>query len=92
MLVRVLRSIPRFVITSTHNYFYSMEQPKEIRYVDYLTEQYGDYPFIQSTFQSGRKWTPLGSVDHTLEGQEVIVRARVHNVRGKGNNCFIVLR
>jgi aspartyl-tRNA synthetase len=60
--------------------------------VDYKTEQFGDYPFIQSTFQSGRKWLPLAEVNEKLEGQEVLVRARVHNVRGKGNNCFVVLR
>lgn len=69
-----------------------MEPPKEIRFIDYKTEQFGDYPFIQSTYQSGRKWRALADVDHTLEGQEVLVRARVHNVRGKGNSYFIVLR
>lgn len=46
-----------------------MELPKEIRYVDYKTEQFGDYPFIQSTEQSGRKWTQVGRVDEGLEGQ-----------------------
>jgi len=69
-----------------------MEAPKEIKVVDYNLEQYGDYPFIRSAFQSARKWTPLGQVNETLEGQEVLVRARVHNCRAKGNNCFIVLR
>lgn len=93
MLGRVLLSVlkSRYVFNSTHNYYFCMEA-KELRIVDYKTEQYGDYPFIQSTFQSGRKWLPLANVDQTLEGQEVLVRARVHNVRGKGNNCFIVLR
>lgn len=67
-------------------------EAKELRVVDYKTEQFGDYPFIQSSFQSGRKWLPVADVDQQLEGQEVLVRARVHNVRGKGNNCFIVLR
>jgi aspartyl-tRNA synthetase len=69
-----------------------MEAQKEIRVVDYKTEQYGDYPFIQSEFQSGRKWVPLKDVTETFVGQEVLVRARIHNSRGKGNNCFIVLR
>jgi aspartyl-tRNA synthetase len=27
-----------------------------------------------------------------LEGKQILVRARVHNSRGKGNSCFIVLR
>jgi aspartyl/asparaginyl-tRNA synthetase len=26
------------------------------------------------------------------EGQDVWLRARVHNTRAKGNNCFLVLR
>lgn len=90
----LLRSVlkQRYFINSTHNYFYSMEAQKEIRVVDYKTEQYGDYPFIQSEFQSGRKWVPLKDVTETFVGQEVLVRARIHNSRGKGNNCFIVLR
>lgn len=89
-----LRTIlkPKYLIKSTHNYLYSMEAPKEIKFIDYKTDQYGDYPFIRSTFQSGRKWTALAKIDEALEGQEVLVRARVHNIRGKGNNCFIVLR
>lgn len=69
-----------------------MEAPKEIRTIDYLTDTFGDYPFIRSAFQSHRKWTALAQVDELLEGQEVLVRARVHNSTGKGNNCFIVLR
>lgn len=69
-----------------------MEQPTNIRVVDYATEQFGDYPFIRSAFQSHRHWTPLPQVDETKEGQEVLIRARIHNSRGKGNNCFLVLR
>ena len=82
----------RYLVTSTRLYFSLMEAPKEIKYVDYNTATYGDYPLIRSTFRSGRKWTPLPEIDEKLEGQEVLVRARVHNVRGKGNNCFIILR
>lgn len=90
----LLRSIlkPKYLIKSTHHYLYCMDAPKEIKFIDYKTDQYGDYPFIRSTFQSGRKWTSLAQIDDALEGQEVLVRARVHNIRGKGNNCFIVLR
>ena len=63
VLLRVLKG--RFLFNSTHNYYYCMEA-KELRIVDYKTEQYGDYPFIQSTFQSGRKWTPIAEVDQKL--------------------------
>ena len=69
-----------------------MEINKDIKIIDYQVDQYGDYPFIRSSFQSHRKWTAIGKVDESFEGQEVLVRARVHNVRGKGNTCFIVLR
>ena len=36
-----------------------MEPVKEIKVADYNKDQYGDYPFIRSAWQSGRKWTPL---------------------------------
>lgn len=80
-----------FLIKSTR-YYFCMEAPKEIKVVDFEKEQYGDYPFIRSAFRSERKWTPLSEVNQTLQGSKVLVRARIHNIRGKGNNCFIVLR
>lgn len=69
-----------------------MEPVKEIKYINYETDQFGDYPFIKSTFRSQRKWTDLKNVDADLEGKEVLVRARIHAVRQKGNSCFLVLR
>ena len=69
-----------------------MEANKEIKVIDYKTDQFGDYPFIRSSFRSHRVWTDLPKITEELEGQEILVRARIHNVRGKGNNCFIVLR
>ena len=36
--------------------------------------------------------TPVGDIDHKLDGQEIIVRARLHNSRAQGKLCFIVLR
>ena len=53
---------------------------------------YGDYPFIKSTFRSEHVWTPIKVANQTLEGKEVLVRARAHNIRAKGNSAFIVLR
>ena len=47
---------------------------------------------ISSKFKSNRVWTKVINVDESLANQEILVRARVHNVRGKGNNCFVVLR
>jgi aspartyl-tRNA synthetase len=83
---------PQILIKSSHIYFYVMEAPKEIKVIDYTKDTFGDYPFIRSAFRSERKWIPLAQIDESKEGQEVLVRARIHNVRSKGNNCFIELR
>lgn len=72
--------------------FKHMEPVKEIKTIDYTTDQFGDYPFIKSTFRSDRKWTDVKNINEDLEGKEVLVRARIHAVRQKGNSCFIVLR
>lgn len=47
---------------------------------------------ISSSFKSNRVWTNIINVDESLVNKEILVRARVQNVRGKGNNCFVVLR
>eukprot|EP00891_Asterochloris_glomerata_P001357 jgi/Astpho2/1357/Aster-06218 len=59
---------------------------------DPLRQQYGDSPLIQSRSVTGRKWTAIDKLTPALEGQKVLVRARVHTVRGKGKSCFLVLR
>ena len=69
-----------------------MQPEHQIKLIDWKTDVYGDYPFIKSTFRSERVWTPIKDVNETLEGKEVLVRARVHNIRAKGNSAFIVLR
>ena len=69
-----------------------MEPHKEIKICDFNKDVYGDYPFIRSTYRTDRVWTAVKDINEAKEGQEVLVRARVHNVRGKGNNCFIILR
>ena len=69
-----------------------MEPQKDIKYIDWKTDVYGDYPIIKSTFRSERVWTAIKDVDETKDGQEVLVRARINTVRGKGNSCFMVLR
>jgi len=52
------------LITSTH-FFLSMIEQKEIKVIDYTKDQYGDYPFIRSSFRSDRLWTSIVSVDET---------------------------
>lgn len=42
--------------------------------------------------QTERVWSDVASLTPDRVGQSVLVRARVHNVRGKGKSCFLVLR
>lgn len=70
-----------------------MEPEKNaIKIIDWKTDTYGDYPFIKSTFRSERVWTEVKKVNEDLVGKEILVRARVHANRAKGNSCFIILR
>lgn len=94
MLKRLLRVglRPQILFKSTNIFYQLMEPHKEIKIADFHKDQYGDYPFIRSTYRTERVWTAVQDVTQEKEGQEVLVRARVHNVRGKGNNVFIVLR
>jgi len=59
---------------------------------DPLCGNYGDLALIQSESVSGRTWTRLSSIDDSLLGSRVLVRGRVHAVRGKGKSAFLVLR
>lgn len=77
---------------SLFRYSTLMEPHKDIKVIDWKTDTFGDYPFIKSTFKSDRVWTAVKDVNETLEGKEVLVRARLHNVRAKGNSAFLVLR
>jgi aspartyl/asparaginyl-tRNA synthetase len=53
---------------------------------------FGDLTLVQSNQNTGRKFTHVSNLSAKLDGQEVWLRARVHNTRAKGNNCFVVLR
>ena len=93
----MLRSAGRIIkggfrLFSTRINFSTMEANQEIKYVDYTKDQYGDYPFIRSEFRSERKWIPVVEIDQNMAGSTVLVRARIHNSRSKGNNVFIELR
>jgi hypothetical protein len=48
----------KLIIKSTR-YFCQMEQHDGPKIIDYKVDQYGDYPFLKSLFQSGRKWTEV---------------------------------
>eukprot|EP00899_Mesostigma_viride_P012006 jgi/Mesvir1/20806/Mv07908-RA.1 len=59
---------------------------------DPLKDNYGDLPLIQSREISGRKWTNVADIDEKLVGTTVLIRGRVHTVRGKGKTAFLVIR
>jgi len=54
----------------------------------------GDRPLIRSEKlpEAARKFTAIGEINDSFDSKEVLLRARLHNSRGKGNLCFIVLR
>ena len=55
-----------YLFTSTNIFYHSIEINKEIKIIDYTVDQFGDYPFIRSTFQSGRKWVAIPQVDDSF--------------------------
>ncbi len=59
---------------------------------DPLKDKYGDSILVQSQAVTGRKWTPVLELTPALKDQEVLLRGRIHKVRGKGKSAFIVLR
>ena len=59
---------------------------------DPLAANYGDTPLVQSASVSGRVWTRLAALGPQMAGQRVLVRGRVHAVRGKGKSAFLILR
>lgn len=94
-MLRFTRSALRNLIIikkSLYRCSHIMEPEKNIKIIDWEKDTYGDYPFIKSDFRSERVWTTIAQVDASLDGKEVLIRARIHAVRAKGNSCFIVLR
>jgi aspartyl-tRNA synthetase len=69
-----------------------MKNNQAIKIADYTKDTFGDYAPTHSTFHSFLQWTPLAQVAEHIEGEEVLIRARLHNARSQGNSCFIVLR
>lgn len=59
---------------------------------DPLASQYGDSQLVQSQCITGRVWTRLQQITPDRAGQTVLVRGRVHTVRGKGKSAFLILR
>lgn len=86
------RSYQRYFSSSTapsqlHDYFSIDSKSNNI--------QFGDYSLIASQSVTDRKFTSadcIGTEKGIQPGEIIWIRARIANVRAKGNACFIVLR
>ena len=62
-------------------------------YNDQLCAMYGDLPRVKSAARTDRTWAYCRDIDASWDGKvPVLLRGRVHTVRGKGKSCFLVLR
>ena len=59
---------------------------------DISSGNYGELELIQSQTKTDRKWVKVSEISTELENKDILIRARVHNVRAKGNIAFIILR
>ncbi len=53
---------------------------------------WGELPMVQSNTSYNLKYTELGDLSDLTHDTPVIIRARVQNIRAKGNMAFLVLR
>lgn len=53
---------------------------------------YKDLPLIQSTQNNSVTYSRFEEIGEGWDGKEIVVRARIHNSRVKGNAAFLVLR
>lgn len=60
---------------------------------DVSVGKYGNYPIIRSSTKNlQRNFTNINLLNKNITGNLVWVRARLHAVRARGKQCFIVLR
>lgn len=59
---------------------------------DYASGKYGLLPLIQSTDIIKRPFTEVKQLEPSLAKNQVLVRGRVHTLRAKGKQAFLVLR
>ncbi|KAG1671000.1 hypothetical protein FOA52_014242 [Chlamydomonas sp. UWO 241] len=59
---------------------------------DPLADKYGDLELVQSKTCGTKTFMRVEELSAAMQGQQVVVRARVHTVRGKGKSAFLVLR
>jgi len=53
---------------------------------------FGDLKRVQSAYEDDRPWSEIGTLDESMVGKDVWIRARLHVVRAKGRTAFMVLR
>eukprot|EP01004_Peranema_trichophorum_P002852 NODE_187_length_3308_cov_64.205965_g108_i1.p1 GENE.NODE_187_length_3308_cov_64.205965_g108_i1~~NODE_187_length_3308_cov_64.205965_g108_i1.p1 ORF type:complete len:1014 (+),score=307.17 NODE_187_length_3308_cov_64.205965_g108_i1:393-3044(+) len=57
-----------------------------------LQGKFGDQPLVQSRTYRSQKFTEVGELNPSLQGQNVLVRARISTIRATGKVGFCVLR
>lgn len=57
-----------------------------------LTDTYGMLKLINSSARTNRVWTKIADITPAMSGQNVLIRARIHTLRGTGKIAFAVLR
>lgn len=66
--------------------------PKREAKNDFAREFYGKLPLNQSQSRPGVVRHQIASLSSELDGKTVVIRARVHTLRGQGNKVFLKLR
>ena len=76
-----------------HSVILSMDfHPKREARNDFAREFYGKLPLNQSQSRPGVLRHQIASLSSELDGKAVVIRARVHTLRGQGNKVFLKLR
>jgi len=60
--------------------------------LDFAREFYGKLPLNQSQSRPGVPRYQIASLASELDGKTVVIRARIHTLRGQGNKVFLKLR
>ncbi|KZZ88560.1 Aminoacyl-tRNA synthetase, class II (D/K/N)-like protein [Ascosphaera apis ARSEF 7405] len=56
-----------------------------------MKANYGELPMMQSTNRSGEKLTHFDAITEDMVGQEIVFRARIHNIRRMGARLVFLL-
>ncbi len=48
---------------SFYNFTNRMQPENPIKFIDWKSDTFGDYPFIKSTFRSDRVWTSIKDIN-----------------------------